>query len=360
MAGSLSKNQLTGTIPAELASLSNLMWLGLSRNQLTGTIPAELSTLSNLESLYLSNNQLTGTIPDELGNLPNLKWIYLSGNQLTGCIPDVLRNVDNNDLGELGLPFCDLLLSGLSISPRILTPAFDPYLTSYTALEGPPSVTVTASNEHGAAIRFLDEGGAEIADGDTALEGLQVDLEGGIAGIEAEVTSSDGLAVHVYTIWVRPVSACIMEGAVADATNEGLAADCEALLASRDALAGTTTLNRSADTPITERAVFVVTATLNWSADTPITEWDGVTVGGYAGACHGAGSLLQRADGHDSRRAWQPVQPDDVGPFWQQADGHNSRRARRSVQPGGVEPLCQRSDGHYPPPSLAACPTWRS
>ena len=51
-------------------------------------------------------------------------------------------------------------------------------------------------------------------------------------------------------------NACVTKGAVADATNTGLASDCEALLAWRDTLAGT--------------------ATLNWAADTPIADWDGI------------------------------------------------------------------------------------
>ena len=45
-----------------------------------------------------------------------------------------------------------------------------------------------------------------------------------------------------------------------DVTNPGLMSDCGALLAARDALAGS--------------------ETLNWSADVPIAEWDGVTVEG--------------------------------------------------------------------------------
>ena len=54
---------------------------------------------------------------------------------------------------------------------------------------------------------------------------------------------------------------CSTGTAVPDpANNPGLVSDCEALLASRDTLAGT--------------------ATLNWSADAPITNWDGVTIGG--------------------------------------------------------------------------------
>ena len=45
---------MTGEIPAELGSLSNLELLSLSANQLTGEIPAELGSLANLEDLYLS------------------------------------------------------------------------------------------------------------------------------------------------------------------------------------------------------------------------------------------------------------------------------------------------------------------
>ena len=54
-------------------------------------------------------------------------------------------------------------------------------------------------------------------------------------------------------------SACASDGAVPDAANNpGLVSDCAVLLAARDTLAGT--------------------ATLNWAADTPIAEWDGIQV----------------------------------------------------------------------------------
>ena len=49
-------------------------------------------------------------------------------------------------------------------------------------------------------------------------------------------------------------------GAVADKSNTGLLADCNALLAARDTLRGT--------------------AALNWAPDTPIAQWDGITLGG--------------------------------------------------------------------------------
>ena len=102
----LSYNQLSGGIPSELGKLANLQWLGLSDNQLSGEIPSGLGNLANLQRLDLNNNQLSGEIPSELGNLANLQWLYLSSNQLEGCIPWGLGGAENNDLGELGLPFC--------------------------------------------------------------------------------------------------------------------------------------------------------------------------------------------------------------------------------------------------------------
>ena len=134
---SLWGNQLTGEIPKELGNLANLQSLYLSENQLTGEIPAELGSLANLRWLFLSENQLTGEIPKELGNLANLERLYLSENQLTGCIPYGLRHVVDNDLDELGLPFCDVLLSGLTVSPGSLVPQFDPVSNRLQCVGGP-------------------------------------------------------------------------------------------------------------------------------------------------------------------------------------------------------------------------------
>ena len=264
-------NRLTGQIPAELGGLSNLEGLNLSRNRLTGEIPGELGSLTNLERLSLNDNRLTGPIPAELRSLTNLQYLSLADNRLTGCIPTDLRDVaddrsDNDpdhDLDELGLPYCDVVLSGLSVSPRTLTPPFDPYRADYDALEGPSLITVSATGGRSAIVRVLDPGGAPIADADGSHAGHQVDLDTDIAGIRITVTSQDGRASNTYTIRVRPVSACVARGAVADEANSGLVSDCEALLAARDTLAEE--------------------ATLDWSASRPITEWNGVRVEGTPG-----------------------------------------------------------------------------
>ena len=142
----LSNNQLTGEIPAELGNLANLQTLHLSSNQLTGAIPAELGNLANLQTLHLSNNQLTGEIPAELGNLTNLQTLYLSDNQLTGEIPAELGNLTNlqtlylssNQLtGEIPAELGSLTnLQTLHLSSNQLTGEIPAELGSLANLEG--------------------------------------------------------------------------------------------------------------------------------------------------------------------------------------------------------------------------------
>jgi Leucine-rich repeat (LRR) protein len=88
-------NNLTGTIPSQIALMSNLYGLYLSGNSLTGTIPTEIALMSNLSELSLWGNSLTGTIPSQLGLLTKLNWLLLDSNNLTGTIPSQLGLLTN-------------------------------------------------------------------------------------------------------------------------------------------------------------------------------------------------------------------------------------------------------------------------
>ena len=89
----LEGNGLSGEVPPELGSLSNLSWLMLNGNGLSGEIPAQLGNLSNLNVLRLDNTHLSGEIPAELGNLSNLEHLGLSSfNDLSGCVPSSLED----------------------------------------------------------------------------------------------------------------------------------------------------------------------------------------------------------------------------------------------------------------------------
>ena len=84
---------------------------------------------------------------------------------------------------------------------------------------------------------------------------------------------------------------CASMGAVADpANNPGLVSDCAALLAVRDTLVGT--------------------ATLNWAAETPIADWDGVTVSGTPLRVTQVDSAREATDWGDTKRSWA------ISPNW--------------------------------------------
>ena len=104
-------NDLNRPMPVELGNLTNLTELELSDNRLSGWIPAQLDKLTNLQVLDLSDNRLSGAIPEGLGNLKHLDDVYLSENRLDrGCIPATWRDLDNDDLDDVDLPFCDVAL----------------------------------------------------------------------------------------------------------------------------------------------------------------------------------------------------------------------------------------------------------
>ena len=49
-----------------------------------GSIPAEIADLSDLTTLYLNDNQLSGLIPAAIDELPNLKRLDLDRNNSIG------------------------------------------------------------------------------------------------------------------------------------------------------------------------------------------------------------------------------------------------------------------------------------
>ena len=87
------RNNLSGSLPAELGDLIYLEYLNLNINQLTGSIPNEIGNLSSLAYLYLTNNPLSGTVPTTIGNLTSLIDLRISRTQVSGPIPNEIGNL---------------------------------------------------------------------------------------------------------------------------------------------------------------------------------------------------------------------------------------------------------------------------
>uniref|UniRef100_A0A0E0H3E2 Protein kinase domain-containing protein n=1 Tax=Oryza nivara TaxID=4536 RepID=A0A0E0H3E2_ORYNI len=109
----LSNNNIGGTIPDNLPI--TLQRFFLSGNQLSGSIPSTLSTLTLLTGLSLNNNHLSGEIPDAFSTLTGLANLHIQNNQIIGLL-NVLQDLPLQDLKD-GNPF------NTSIAPSALPPA---------------------------------------------------------------------------------------------------------------------------------------------------------------------------------------------------------------------------------------------
>ncbi|WP_299903343.1 hypothetical protein, partial [uncultured Aquimarina sp.] len=120
----LQNNLLEGNIPQEIGELSSLRFLILHSNNFSGSIPPQLGNLTSLLDLILYSNNLTGPIPSELGQLSSLRDLNLFRNNLSGTIPSELGNlsgtlfrinVSQNQYLSGKIPSSLLNLSGLQI-----------------------------------------------------------------------------------------------------------------------------------------------------------------------------------------------------------------------------------------------------
>ncbi|KAK9178284.1 hypothetical protein WN943_027474 [Citrus x changshan-huyou] len=83
----LSKNNLSGDIPATIVGLKDLQFMDLAYNRSEGPIPELFGDLTSLEVLNLSKNKISGPIPTSMEKLVYLRELNLSFNKLEGEIP---------------------------------------------------------------------------------------------------------------------------------------------------------------------------------------------------------------------------------------------------------------------------------
>ena len=103
---SLGGNNLTGSIPAVLAVLDDLVTLDLSRNTLTGGIPGGLRELEQLRDLLLHQNELEGPLHPDLGSMAGLRYLHVGSNKLGGVVPGSFANLEMDTLFAAGSGVC--------------------------------------------------------------------------------------------------------------------------------------------------------------------------------------------------------------------------------------------------------------
>ena len=294
----LYEKGLRGHIPPALARLEGMVNLNLAANSLTGPIPPELGRLVNLRHLSLDSNALTGTIPAELGQLGQLESLWLRDNHLSGPVAPAVVQIPDHDLSHLELcqqpappvptlfEDCTLLLAvkeTLAGEAELNWHAARPISEwQGVVVGGTPSRVIALNLESmGLAGRIPPQLGSL-----PGLQWLNLSANELTGPVPAELAQSvplrdiflEGNALtlsdppELFDVQRRiprdastessdqPAAAPMVACQPWPLTSSALFDDCRLLLAMKDTLAGS--------------------ASLNWSSTLPPREWQGVTVGG--------------------------------------------------------------------------------
>jgi len=130
-------NDLSGSIPTELALLTNVVGIYLWNNSLSGSIPSELGLLTNLRGIDFVGNNLSGSVPSELFALPNIQWIQVKDNPYLYALCDAYYDPWKIDID------CDPNRGVPSTAPSVSS---SPSSSSPPTTSSPPTLSPTSSS----------------------------------------------------------------------------------------------------------------------------------------------------------------------------------------------------------------------
>ncbi|CUG21495.1 GP46-like surface antigen, putative [Bodo saltans] len=84
---SVASNRLTGTLPSTFSNWTSVTSVYFNENELCGSIPASYSRMTSLMSFYANGNKLNGTLPPEFGSWKLMTSFLVANNDLSGSLP---------------------------------------------------------------------------------------------------------------------------------------------------------------------------------------------------------------------------------------------------------------------------------
>ena len=283
----LSRNSLTGVIPSELGGLSSVTYFNLAVNSLTGVIPSELGDLSNLRQLWLKENQLSGSLPSELGGLSKLTHLMLWVNRLSGEIPGELGGLSN--LTHLAIhtnrftgcnPAAWRSVAGRSLQVGL------PYCNGAPVFGSSEYVFAVGEDASvGSAVGTVSA--SDVDAGDTLSYSIMSGNVGGVfkmAKSTGAITVGSALDYEATRRYALEVQVSDRRGGTATVVvSVGVTNVLDVCLGGVAVTSPSTTntgLAGDCEVLLVAKDTLRGTGSLNWSTGTAIGSWDGVTVGG--------------------------------------------------------------------------------
>ncbi|CAK9154416.1 unnamed protein product [Ilex paraguariensis] len=102
----VSNNLFSGEFPSVVLSLSSLRFLDIRFNDFEGKVPSSLFELK-LDALFINNNNFNSSFPENIGSLP-VSVVVLANSDLSGCLPSSISKM----AGTLN----EIILMGMGLS----------------------------------------------------------------------------------------------------------------------------------------------------------------------------------------------------------------------------------------------------
>lgn len=98
----LADNNLQGTFPEAVFTITSLRRLFLDQNGITGSIPSTVGNMQNLIDFHAIGVPFSGAIPSEFGTLAKIVTMVMRDNDFVGTIPTELNNMLNLEILSIG------------------------------------------------------------------------------------------------------------------------------------------------------------------------------------------------------------------------------------------------------------------